>query len=149
MSPDDCTVCERNVPKSPFALCWCHYVSVVARKIFKEFPEARQVDKETPYNERRKMGHFSWTINESSEKLIVNFYVVHKVCKHFLLYKHSNLTQQLKCMTQINLLTLRIFFGIAETQSLEKSESHTSETTTTTFHLLNYFARVFPKIRKL
>lgn len=82
-------------------LCaWCHYVSVVARKIFKEFPEARQVDKETPYNERRKMGHFSWTINESSEKLIVNFYVVHKVCKHFPLYKHFTPAQQLKCVTQ-------------------------------------------------
>lgn len=58
-----------------------HFVSVVARKVFKEFPEARQVDKQTPYNERRKMGHFSWTTSKSLEKIIVNFYVVHKVSK--------------------------------------------------------------------
>ena len=60
-----------------------HFVSVVARKVFKEFPEARQVDKQTPYNERRKMGHFSWTTSKSLEKIIVNFYVVHKVSKCF------------------------------------------------------------------
>ena len=50
----------------------------------KEFPEARQVDKETPYNERRKMGHFSWTVSKSLEKVVVNLYVVHKVSKHFI-----------------------------------------------------------------
>lgn len=49
----------------------------------KEFPEARQADKETPYNERRKMGHFSWTISKSLEKTVVNLYIVHKVSKDF------------------------------------------------------------------
>ena len=52
----------------------------MARQIFKRFPEARQVDKETPYNERRKMGHFSWTSSQTSDQVIVNLYVVHKVC---------------------------------------------------------------------
>lgn len=50
----------------------------MARQIFKRFPEARQVDKETPYNERRKMGHFSWTSSLTSDQVIVNLYVVHK-----------------------------------------------------------------------
>ena len=56
-------------------------VSVEVRKILKEFPEAKQVDKETPYNERRKMGHFSWAVSKSLEKVVVNLYVVHKVSK--------------------------------------------------------------------
>ncbi|KAL9989607.1 hypothetical protein ACROYT_G004174, partial [Oculina patagonica] len=64
-------------------LCYCdcqHSIppDFVARQIFKRFPEARQVDKETPYNERRKMGHFSWTASLASEQIIVNLYVVHK-----------------------------------------------------------------------
>lgn len=56
----------------------------MARRLFKRFPEARQVDKETPYNERRKMGHFTWTASLSSQQIIVNLYVVHKVCKRIL-----------------------------------------------------------------
>lgn len=64
-------------------LCFCdclHSIppDFVARQLFKNFPEARLVDKKTPYNERRKMGHFSWTSSASSEKIIVNLYVVHK-----------------------------------------------------------------------
>lgn len=57
-----------------------YHVAVVARRIFKRFPEARQVDKETPYNERRKMGHFSWTCSLTSDQVVINLYVVHKVC---------------------------------------------------------------------
>ncbi|PFX28118.1 uncharacterized protein LOC111326621 [Stylophora pistillata] len=64
-------------------LCFCdclHSIppDSVARQLLKNFPEARQVDRKTPYNERRKMGHFSWTSSASSEKTIVNLYVVHK-----------------------------------------------------------------------
>lgn len=55
----------------------------MARRIFKRFPEARQVDKETPYNERRKMGHFSWTSSLTSDQVIINLYVVHKVCEKY------------------------------------------------------------------
>ena len=57
-------------------------IAVGAREVLKNFPEARQTDKQTPFNERKKMGHFSWAISKSLEKIIVNLYVVHKVRKH-------------------------------------------------------------------
>ena len=86
----------------------------MARRIFKRFPEARQVDKETPYNERRKMGHFSWASSLTSDQVIINLYVVHKVCEQYqnitlpsfrnmyFLYKLKQVIQL--CNVRINLL---------------------------------------------
>lgn len=73
------------------------YILVVARQLFKNFPEARLVDKKTPYNERRKMGHFSWTSSASSEKIIVNLYVVHKVCNNYS-WNHQIIASQCDCL---------------------------------------------------
>ena len=51
-----------------------------AKSVFRRFPEARQVDKTTPFNDRRKMGYLSWTAGSADEnQVIVILYVVHKV----------------------------------------------------------------------
>ncbi|XP_029180106.2 uncharacterized protein LOC114947635 [Acropora millepora] len=74
---------EANLLDCNIILCFCDCLHSVppdfgAREVLKNFPEARQTDKQTPFNERKKMGHFSWAISKSLEKIIVNLYVVHK-----------------------------------------------------------------------
>lgn len=57
------------------------------KTIYKTFPAASEVNKSTLYNDRRKMGHFTWALvnNGDKEQLIVNLYVVHKVRIHSVL----------------------------------------------------------------
>jgi hypothetical protein len=52
------------------------------KTIYKQYPAVSDVNKSTPYNDRRKMGHFSWVLNHNAEdmdQLIINLYVAHKV----------------------------------------------------------------------
>ena len=59
-----------------------YFITVaLARNLYKLYPRAREVDRCTPYNDRRKMGHFSWIATDmfDKEQVIVNVYAVHKV----------------------------------------------------------------------
>ena len=62
-------------------VCISIICAAFARGVYKQYPEARQIDRDTPYNDRRKMGQFSWTATEvlDRKQVIVNVYVVHKV----------------------------------------------------------------------
>ncbi|XP_031568937.1 uncharacterized protein LOC116303521 [Actinia tenebrosa] len=80
-SADGC----KNILSSDVILCFCDCMNSrppgrFGKMIYKTFPAASDVNKATPYNDRRKMGHFSWSLvnNGDKDQLIVNLYVVHK-----------------------------------------------------------------------
>lgn len=48
-----------------------------AYAIHTKFPNSTKLDQDTPYNDRKKLGHFCWLTTES-DQLIVILYVIHK-----------------------------------------------------------------------
>ena len=72
-----------------FIHLFLHHSPAHAKSVYKRFPEVKTVDKMTPFNDRRKMGHLSWTLSQCSpvkDQVLVNLYVVHKVHVQFKLF---------------------------------------------------------------
>ncbi|XP_068739961.1 uncharacterized protein [Montipora capricornis] len=120
--------CLHNVP-SDFA----------AREILKKFPEARHADKQTPYNERRKMGHFSWAKSKSLDKTVVNLYVVHK-------WKNSSNQQRYALSLNFDAFAVALLrFSSLVSNTLTKDSRQPSSVTIGTYEPYRVNAESFKK----
>ena len=61
-----------------FLACYIFISLEGAYTIHKKFPKLAKLDQDTPYNDRKKLGHFCWLITES-DQLIIILYIIYKV----------------------------------------------------------------------